>query len=148
MTWNEVVQLFATVATPVAVLLAWWQLRLTKEQSVVTFEDSLAREYRELAGRLPIGVLLGEQISDTEYSKTLDDLYRYVDLSNEQVFLRINRRITKKTWQNWADGIKTNVSRPVFKRAWQEIKRRAPDSFAELRRLEESDFAADPARWR
>ena len=148
MTWNEIIQLLATVATPIAVLLAWWQLRLTKQQSVVTFEDSLAREYREIADRLPIGALLGEQLSDAEYSQAIDTFYRYIDLSNEQVFLRINRRITKNTWQNWADGIKSNLSHPAFRRAWEEIKRRAPDSFAELRRLEQSDFAADPAQWR
>ena len=148
MTWNEVIQLLATVATPIAVFLAWWQLKLTKQQSVVAFEDSLAREYREISDRLPIRALLGEELSDTEHSGALQSFHRYVDLSNEQVFLRINRRITPTTWQDWAAGIKSNLRRPAFKRAWEEIKRRAPDSFTELRRLEKNDFGADPARWR
>jgi|SRR5947209_10122352 len=148
MTWNEVIQLLATVATPIAVFLAWWQLKLTKQQSIVAFEDSIAREYREIADRLPIGALLGEELSDTEHSGALKSFHRYIDLSNEQAFLRINRRITATTWQDWAAGIKSNLRRPAFKRAWEEIKRRAPDTFAELRRLEESGFGTDPARWR
>lgn len=148
MTWNEVIQLLATVATPIAVLLAWWQLRLTKQQAVVAFEDSLAREYREIAHELPVAALLGEPIDQTVYTDVLEYFYRYIDLSNEQVFLRMNRRITASTWQNWVAGIKSNLARPAFQQAWEEIKQRAPESFSELRRLEERGFATDPAGWR
>lgn len=42
----------------------WWQLWLTRRQAVVAFEDGLAREYREIAQRLPVAALLGEKIED------------------------------------------------------------------------------------
>lgn len=78
----------------------------------------------------------------------LDDFYHYIDLTNEQVFLRIQGRVTAATWRNWREGIEGHLSRPAFQRAWEEIKLRAPESFTELRRLCASDFREDPKSWR
>jgi len=78
----------------------------------------------------------------------LDTFYHYVDLTNEQISLRMKGRVTRATWANWADGIRSNLSRPAFRAAWAEIARLAPDSFDDLRRLEASDFRADPRSWR
>ena len=72
----------------------------------------------------------------------------YIDLTNEQIFLRQYNRVSAKTWENWRDGIKSNLARPAFKRAWNEIKLRVPKSFEELRRLEKVDFKDDPLKWR
>jgi len=123
------------VATAIGVLLAAWQLRQAKRQDVTTFEDTLAKEYRDLAARLPTKALLGERLSEEEHQKSLDDFYRYVDLCNEQVFLHLRRRITKATWKFWSDGIKSNLRRPAFKRAWNEIAARGASDFSELRML-------------
>jgi hypothetical protein len=68
-------------------------------------------------------------------------------LTNEQIFLRQVGRVRKNTWQNWRDGIKSNLSRPTFHRAWEEIKARSNGSFQELRRLERENFKSDPANW-
>jgi hypothetical protein len=144
----EPVTTIASVATAVAVFFAWWQIRLAKRQAITQFEDSLGREYREIAQRIPVKALLGEEIEEKLYEKALDDFYHYIDLTNEQVFLRQNNRITLKTWENWCDGIKSNLSRPAFKKAWAQIKSRATESFNELRRLEASDFKDDPFKWR
>ena len=148
MNWMELVTTIASVATAVAVFFAWWQIRLAKRQAITQFEDSLGREYREIAQRIPVKALLGEEIEDKLYEEALDDLYHYIDLTNEQVFLRQNNRITLKTWENWCDGIKSNLSRPAFKKAWAEIKSRATESFNELRRLDASGFKDDPCKWR
>jgi hypothetical protein len=148
MNWTEIVTTIASVATALGVVFAALQIALTRRQARTQFEDGLAREYRELAQRIPVKALLGETIDDKDYANALDELYRYIDLSNEQVFLRQNNRISHKTWENWCDGIKSNLSKPAFKKAWAEIKSRATESFNELRRLEASGFKDDPRKWR
>jgi hypothetical protein len=74
-------------------------------------------------------------------------LYFYIDLCNEQVFLRQNRRVCGATWVFWQDGIRSNLGRPAFKKAWEDFKLAAPNSFRELRQLEKTDFKDDPASW-
>ena len=60
-------QLIATAATALGVFLGWWQLRAAKRQAVVAFEDTLAREYRDIVHQLPVGALLGEKLSEAEH---------------------------------------------------------------------------------
>ena len=145
---STIFQIIASVATAIAVFFLWWQLLLTKRQSVSTFEDGLAREYRGIAQRLPLKALLGETLDDDTREKAMDAFYRYFDLTNEQVFLRIQGRVTPATWQLWRDGIAGHFRRPAFSRAWEEISSSAPESFTELRRLQKSGFRDDPKSWR
>jgi len=133
---------------PGGVLFAGWQLFLTKRQAITSFEDSVSREFREIAQRIPVKALLGEALSAAELTEAPDEFYHYIDLSNEQVFLRLNGRVSKATWRNWADGISSLLRRPAFRAAWEEIKAKAPDSFEELRLLEAHEFQADPRTWR
>ncbi|GAA2665287.1 hypothetical protein GCM10010436_95740 [Paractinoplanes durhamensis] len=90
--------------------------------------------------------LLGDELTEEEFKDQFSDLYYYVDLSNEQVFLRFEERVSKETWENWQAGIESNLNRPAFRMAWNEIKERS-NSFQELRRLEQNDFQTDPAEW-
>jgi peptide deformylase len=63
----------ANAATAFGVGIAAWQLRVSRRQAVTTFEDSVAREYRELAAELPIKVFLDDgSLSDKEYRKAFD----------------------------------------------------------------------------
>lgn len=137
---------FAAI-TAAGIIVAAWQLRITKRQAVTTFEDTIAREYRTLANLLPTEALLGEELSEEKYQKAFDELYHYFDLSNEQVFLRQRGRIRRQTWAFWRDGICSNLRRPAFKRAWEEISRRSDGDFGELRRLIASECKEDPIRW-
>jgi hypothetical protein len=143
---HEKLTLAASGATSLGILAAAWQLWLTHRQQIVQFEDTLNREYRELAERLPVKAHFGESLSDKEHVKKLEEFYRYIDLTNEQVFLRQRGRVSKKTWVMWRDGIRSNFRRPAFKAAWEEIKRRSNGDFKELRALEASNFSADPFR--
>lgn len=131
----EIVSALANFATAAAVIVAAWQLVLTHRQSVTNFEDTFAREYRELAAKLPTKALLGEPLTEEEYVKHFDEMYHYFDLCNEQVFLRNLGRISEKTWNFWKDGIASNLKRPAFERAWAEIAARANNDFSELRAL-------------
>jgi hypothetical protein len=65
----------------------------------------------------------------------LTAFYRYFDLTNEQIFLKNEGRISPQTWANWVDGIRMNMRRPGFVAAWAIVANRVPDSFDELRKL-------------
>lgn len=125
----------ANVATALAVIVAAWQLVLSQKQSVTTFEDSLAKEYRDIAVTLPVKALLGETLSDSEHSDKFDEFYRYFDLCNQQVFLWRSGRVSDKTWKFWCEGITSNLKRPAFERAWSEVAARSNGDFSELRSL-------------
>jgi hypothetical protein len=144
---GAIIGVIASVATAVGVFLAFRQLRHTKQQAVTSFEDTIAGEYRALTTCIPTKALLGKPLSDVEHEGALDKFYRYIDLSNEQIFLRQRGRISSETWRFWRDGIKSNLCRPAFKRAWDEISQQAGGDFSELRRLVESDYKDDPKQW-
>jgi len=135
------------IATALAVLIAAWQLYRGTLQARTNFEDELSREYRDLARSIPVKAHLGEVLSPEEFEQTLQALYQYIDLTNEQIFLRMNGRISKATWINWQDGIKSNLKRPAFAKAWALIKKGAIGSFTELKKLEEREFSDDPRKW-
>ncbi len=48
MTCLEILSALANIATAAAVGVAAWQLVLAKRQAVTSFEDSFAKEYRDL----------------------------------------------------------------------------------------------------
>lgn len=138
---------FGSIATALAVLVAAWQLRRGTSQARTNFEDDLSREYRELARNIPVKVHLGEELAPHEFEQAFPRLHQYFDLTNEQIFLRMNDRVSKATWVNWLDGIKSNLERPAFAQAWALVKDAKHGSFAELKRLENSRFSEDPRVW-
>lgn len=137
----------SSIATAIGVIVAATQLWASRQQATTQFEDSLAQDYRTILRKIPIQALLGEDLSDEEYKNNLDNFYYYIDLTNEQIFLRKVRRLRRDTWLNWCDGIRSNLSRPTFHRAWEEIKARSDNNFQELRKLEKGNFKSDPASW-
>ena len=143
--WNSL-SAIANAVTAAGVGFALWQLRITKTIAQLNFEDSLAKEYRDLAAKIPTKAFYGVALSQAEHAATRDEFFRYIDLSNEQVALRRRNRISRKVWNSWCAGIEYNLSLPAFQRAWAEIKDRTR-SFEELRWLERHGFRADPRCW-
>jgi hypothetical protein len=141
------IQDVAAIATAIGVFFAAFQLLHTRKRAITTFEDTLSSEYREITGRLPTEALLGEILAPELQKTHFHEFYRYFDLTNSQIFLRQSGRISKKTWQFWAEGIQTNLARPAFANNWAEISRRAGSDFSELRRLIAEGFKTDPRRW-
>lgn len=135
MTAFEILSALANLAAAVAVVVGAWQLVLVHRQSITNFEDTFAKEYRDLTSKLPTKALLGEALTDDEHAKHFDEMYHYFDLCNEQAFLRSIGRVSNKTWTFWKDGIASNLGRPAFDRAWSEIAARANDDFSELKAL-------------
>ena len=143
---STIASIVSALATSIAaggVIFAYRQISITREIAQVQFEDGLAREYRQLAASLPSITLLGSELTEDQYSESFDKFFHYIDLSNEQIGLREQGRISDSVWVNWRDGIKYNLSLPAFARAWSEIRQKS-ESFAGLRALEGSSFLQDP----
>lgn len=138
---KEIVDLATTVGgfssglAVLGVFAAIWQLRLLKQQSRTTFEDSLVDEYRRIAAELPLEALLGADLPRRRARAALPVFYRYFDLCNQQAFLHNEGRVSVATWTQWRDGIQSNMRRPAFARAWAEIAARANGDFKELQAL-------------
>jgi hypothetical protein len=118
------------------------QLGLAKRVSQLQFEDGLAKEYRDLINRLPTKILLGARLSRDAYKSTYDELFHYIDPSNEQCMLRSQGRVGRDVWKSWSEGIEGNLKLQAFSEVWNDIKSRT-ESFQELRKLEK-DFRKDP----
>jgi hypothetical protein len=146
MNW-EALEAISSAVTALGVFIAAYQIGSNRMQNKTRFEDELAREYRDLGRAISLKALLGEELTDEEFLGAKIGLWHYIDLSNEQVFLRQQKRISKKTWNYWREGIQCNLSRPAFRKAWEQIKATLPHDFTELQRLERTAFKDDPAKW-
>lgn len=135
------------IATSTSMIIAYRQLRLASRNSQLSFEDALAREYRQVATRVPLGALLGDDLPGDQFAEVLPTFYWYFDLSNEQVFQRRHRRVSDLTWATWAEGIRATMRRPAFARAFMEITARRPEAFSDLRRFVGDLEGADPQDW-
>jgi hypothetical protein len=138
----------AEIATAAGVILVAVQLWIGRHQTRTALEDALSKEYREIALALPPAAFYdpptGKPIE--AFDDHLREYLWYVDLSNQQVFLRQQCRVSRRTWRLWRDGIRDNLARPAFRNAWTQLSTHMARSFHELRRLEE-DWDADPAWW-
>ena len=112
-----------------------FQIAEARREAKTDFEDGLAKEYRELASKIPTKAFFGEALSDKEYADHLDEMYRYFDLCNHQAFLAKSKRVSPETWEFWKDGITSNMKRPAFEKAWSEIAARSGGDFSELRAI-------------
>jgi hypothetical protein len=131
------------IATAIGIFYTRSWLKHSQHQAVMTFEDELNREYRQLIRGISTNALLAKPLTDIEYRGSFRALYHYLDLSNEQVFLRQQGRVSSFVWASWSDGISSHLSRPAFKKAWEEVKDNSRN-FTELRWLEKTNFKKDP----
>ena len=144
---SDLISAIANCVMAGGALLIVWQIRQSKLQAITTFEDTLDNEYRRIVHGVPAKILLGEEVPQSELTGYLDELIAYFDLCNQETFLRQRKRISGSTWIYWSDGIRSNLTRPAFKQAWEMIKASNRTDFEELRKLELSGFSEDPASW-
>ena len=140
------VSLVANVVIAAGVILTALQLRMTKRQAITQFEDAINREYRHLVMPLPTKALFGQPLTDDEHEKHKETIVHYIDLCNEQVFLRRTWRVSGRTCVYWREGIEYNMTQPAFARVWAEVKQ-LPDIYRELRQLEQKQWRSDPVKW-
>jgi hypothetical protein len=141
--WNTI----AAIATAIGVAVATWQIRESRKLSQSSFEDSLDQQYRQLAHGIPVDALIGKNVDRSVEGETRELIYNYLDLCNEQTFLRKKNRIVKDTWCDWCSGIKSHLDKPAFKAVWDEVKMESPGAFSFLEKLESEGFINDPRTW-
>jgi len=117
------------IHTAIGVLVAAFQLRVSSKIAQSEFEDSIDQQYRELAKGIPVDALIGKGVSEEKKELTRELIYNYLDLCNEQTFLRKNKRVRKGTWVDWCSGIESNLKKIEFSNVWSEIKQEAPKTF-------------------
>jgi hypothetical protein len=66
MTIIDTLTLISSTATAVGVLIAAVQIRIGRIQNISQFEDSFAKEYREVASKIPTRALLGAELTEEE----------------------------------------------------------------------------------
>lgn len=138
----------APYGTLVGVAVALCQFRKNNKQQVTNFEDSLTKEYREIVRRIPYKALVGDKLSSQERVYAYNEVYNYMDLCNEQVFLRKSGRVGKATWGNWQEGMSTNFDLEVFKEASEEVFKKLDDNFEDLKRVKKALYRTDPRCWK
>jgi hypothetical protein len=104
-----------SLGTAGGVIVTAIQLGLHRRQARNQFEEGLTSRYRDLVRELPVGAFLDEEVPVVEIREARSAFYRYFDLCNEQVFLNEEGRISEDTWQQWEDGIASNMRRPAFR---------------------------------
>ena len=137
----------ASIATSLGVGIAAWQIWQSRKLAQTAFEDSLDQQYRNLAMQIPVDVLIGRPTPIEKKAVVRELIYNYLDLCNEQVYLRKRGRVKKVRWKDWCDGIRDNLKNPAFREVWEEVKRESPSTFSFLVSLEEKGFDSDPAKW-
>ncbi len=146
--WNiisSVATAIGSVATAIGVIFGAWQIRLTKKQAQAEFEDHLDQQYRQLSMELPVDVLIGKLPAEQDKVRVRELVFNYLDLSNEQVYLRAKGRISEHTWKSWCMGIRAHLDRSTFNRVYIEV--RHSSGFTYLERLVDENFAIDPKLW-
>jgi hypothetical protein len=139
----------ASAATAVGVVFVFSELLLGRLQTRTALEDDLAREYREIASHIPFAAFFDVPDADRpapDVHTCLEQYVRYFDLCNQQVFLRMRRRVSRQAWELWADGIQDNFARDEFRDAWAYVRRHSPRSYNELASLY-GNWDGDPAFW-
>ena len=143
---------FSPLATAIGVLLAARAIGQRRSLAQSSFEDGLVKEYRELIRAIPVDVLLGKHFreiaSRDKRESVRETIFNYLDLCNEQIYLRKKRRIRRSTWQEWAVGISLNLKLPMFLEVWEEVKSTEARMFADLQIAESEGFKSDPGFWR
>jgi len=127
LTLEELSQI-ATIVTGIGILIAVWQLRDSKVQRVRQFEDFYIQRYWSLMDELSLSALKsmlslanGAPTADFE-DDDLRAAYSYLVLCEDEAELRRGGWISDVTWSLWRDYIASQLKRPPFDHAWNEIR--------------------------
>lgn len=136
--------------------LTFYQLKQYEKGQKTALENDLNQEYRKIWREVDSQLLMdpeygregGNPLSENER----DAIYSYVDLTNQQIFLRKRGRITNSRWKDWEAGMETMIKHPPIGETWEDIKKETNSEhgrdFDELRELESpKDFDTDPYYW-
>jgi hypothetical protein len=121
---------FGSILTGSGAVLIIWQIRQRSDQFTKEFEDGLTKEYREIVDDAPTLAFLGERIDNTEFEgfdendgEFHDAVYRYLDLTNQQIHLRRDGRVSRSTWEDWDEGIREHLKQPEVARTFHNVNK-------------------------
>lgn len=147
-------QALNSILTACGLIFIGWELKVAQQSAQDTqkiaqaeFEDSIDVQYRQLAKEIPVDILFGLPIPEENYKEIRELIYNYLDLSNEQVYLRKINRVSKERWIGWREGIKEHLQKEGFKQVWEEVKQNIPHTFRYLEMLEKNNFQSGPRKW-
>jgi hypothetical protein len=143
------------IATALGFIAVVTELWLSRRQQRTALEDGLTRDYRELVPLLSHSLLVDGDAVDlttipSKAPENVTDVLRYVNLCNQQIFLRLQGRVSKATWEEWEAGIQANLTRPQIAHAWSYIRDHSEESYEQLAKLVLvwlSEGHVDPYQW-
>lgn len=123
----------AGVATAAGVAFAAAQLWQADRQSTAAFEQTFVERYIDVTSRIPLELLLGSVAYSPADLKSRRAFYDYFELCEEEAFYAKAGRINSRTWDDWREAIRANLSKQGFAEAWADISAAAPGQFQLLR---------------
>lgn len=132
--WGDVAAI-ATMLGGVSIILALVQLRHQSAIARSTFENLFVQAYQELVQKMPTKIFLGETLSVSERQASIGAMFHYLDLCNTQAYHRRQGRVSEATWQEWRDGIISNLARPELQNFWAYVATKSPGEFQDLRNV-------------
>lgn len=93
-----------------------------QRQARANFEDDLSCEYRAITRELPSDAFFEDAAEgDALTREEQQAMFRYFDLSNEQLRYVKDRRVSRATGKSWESGIRENLRLPRSRGAWTSI---------------------------
>lgn len=114
--WVEIGAQFATIVTALAVFLALLQLTQGRTAKHRDFENLYVQRYWNLMDSFEGNPWTATSVDDL-IERDRSRVSAYLQLCEDELDLRRNGFISTKTWEIWADGMKSQCARPAYKDA-------------------------------
>ncbi len=88
------------------------------------FFQDYTKRYYDIMSKLPFEVHTQEydfNSLDKDKTEVLKYIMLYFDLCSEEYHLFLERKISKKVWNEWKSGIENNFRKKAFINAWQVL---------------------------
>lgn len=140
-----------SIATAFGLIYVAQDVHHSKKTTQAEFEDQFDQQYRALMMPIPVDVLIGKETAKMDKERVRELVYVYLDLTNEQIYMRSIGRVSKATWESWCSGILAHMARPGFREVFEEV--RESSNFTYLEQLLAAENykpfkgANDPRNW-
>lgn len=129
----------SAIATTVGVILVLLQLKQNDKTETTKFENEIISRFITISNEITFYVMYLNPKTD-KFKELIDDklqgFYKYFDLTNQELFLMDDERISDETVEEWECGIIELMKLPSFQYAWERISSIIPDnSFTQMKRF-------------
>jgi hypothetical protein len=139
----------ALVVTALGVLGVMVGLRQSYRERLRQFESLYVQRYWKILDQLSLEAVKASPTADAgcEDEKAIRN---YILLCEDELQMRRNGYISDSTYRVWADGMRDQLSQPMFKKIWAQVKEEAKEHqtfpYEHLRQLlnESTSNTGDP----